>query len=271
MADQGEVVSAFSPLSDKMLLISVEEISKFSQYKKLLKESTSVNAFPKSDKACLIASSNKQVIDSGATNHMTGNPNIFSSFQPHKVPYPVTVADGSTCNIIGSGTVKPTSSITLSSVLSIPKLAFNLISVSKVTRDLHCYITFFPDHCLFRNLTTNKVIGKGHVSDDLYILDEWKSRFVACSSVVSPFKAHCRLGHPSLPLLKICPQYQHISSLECESCKFAKHHRISLGPRVNTRVESAFELVHLDVWGPCPVVSKTGINILLLLWMIFLE
>lgn len=84
-----------------MVLILVEEYAKFSQYK----ESTSVNAFAKSDKTCLITSSNKWVIDSSATNHMTGNPNIFSSFQPHKALYPVTVADGSTCNSVGSGTV----------------------------------------------------------------------------------------------------------------------------------------------------------------------
>ena len=88
--------------------------------------------------------------------------------------------------------VKPTSSITLSSTLSLPKLAFNLISVSKVSRDLNCYISFFPDHCLFCDLKTNKVIGKGHVSNDLYIFDEWEPLFVACSSVVSLFEAHCR-------------------------------------------------------------------------------
>jgi len=97
----------------------------------------------------------------------------------------------------------------------------------------------------------------------------------ACSTIMSPFEAHCRLGHPSLPLLKkLCPQFQNISSLDCESCQFAKHHRISLGPRVNNRVESAFELAHSDVWGPYQhilLILKLGINILLRLWMIFLE
>lgn len=104
----------------------------------------------------------------------------------------MTVVDGSICNIIGSGTVRPTSSIILSSVLGLPKLAFNLMSVSMLTKDLNCYISFFLDHCLFRDLKTNKVIGKGHVSDSLYILDEyWESRFAAYSCVVSPFEAHC--------------------------------------------------------------------------------
>ncbi|KAH0674521.1 hypothetical protein KY284_025608 [Solanum tuberosum] len=138
-------MTSFSPLADKMVLVSAKEFAKFSQYQKSLKESTSVNAFTESDKTCLITSSNKWVIDSGAANHMTG-----------------------------------------------------------------------------------------HVSDDLYILDEWESRSIACSSVMSPFEVHCRLGHPSVPLLKnLCPQFQNISSLECESCQFAKHHRHSIGLRVN--------------------------------------
>ena len=31
-----------------------------------------------------------------------------------------------------------------------------------------------------------------------------------------------------------------------------------LSPRVNNQASAPFELVHLDVWGPCPIVSPTG-------------
>lgn len=43
---------------------------------------------------------------------------------------------------------KPTSSITLLSVLSLSKLAFNMISMNKFTKYLNCCITFFPNHCI---------------------------------------------------------------------------------------------------------------------------
>ena len=33
---------------------------------------------------------------------------------------------------------------------------------------------------------------------------------------------------------------------------------MSSSPRVNRRASSPFELVHFDVWGPCPIISKTG-------------
>ncbi|KAK3008087.1 hypothetical protein RJ639_013614 [Escallonia herrerae] len=212
------VAATSSSSPGKTVTISVDEYAKLSQHQE------SVAASAESGKKCLI-SSNKWVIDSGATDHMTGNPKIFSSFRSHTAPSPVTIADGSNYTIKGSGTVKPTSSITLSFVLSLSSLAFNLMSVNRLTKDLNCCISFFPDHCLFQDLMTKETIGKGHVSDGLYILDAWVPRSVA---------------------------------LNCESCHFAKHHRSSLSPRVNKRVESAFELVHSDVWGPCPVLSKSG-------------
>ena len=134
---------------------------------------------------------------------MTGNYKTFSTFRTHFAP-PVTVAiaDGSTYEIKGSGTVKPTSFITLSSVLNLPNLAFNLISVSKLTKNLNCSVSFFPDYCVFQDLRTKPTFGKGHASNGLYILDEWVPRLVACVNTASHVEAHCRLGHPSLPVLK---------------------------------------------------------------------
>ena len=106
---------------------------------------------------------------------------------------------------------------------------------------------------------TKQIIGKGHESNGLYILDTCVPMSIACSSVVSPFEAHCRLGHPSLPTLKkLCPQFHDEPSVECESCRFAKHHRSPLSPRVNKRVEFSFKLVHSDIWGPRPIMSKLG-------------
>ena len=115
---------------------------------------------------------------------MTGNHKTFSTFRTHSAP-PVTVADGSIYKIKGSETVKPTSSITLSYVLSLSNLTFNLISVSKLTKNLNCSVSFFPDHCVFQDLMTKRIFGKGHVSDGLYILDEWVPRPVACVSTKS--------------------------------------------------------------------------------------
>ena len=209
--------------------------------------------------SCLATSSSKWIIDSGATDHMTGNRHLFSSFTPYASPSFITIADGSYSRVLGSGTVQPTPSINLTSVLNVPNLAFNLLSPSKLTRQLNCFITLFPDHCLIQDLKTKHIIGKGYESGGHYFLDDRVFRLVACSSGASPFDVHCRLGHLSLASLKrIYPQFSHVSSLDCDSCQFAKHHRVHLGSRVNKRATSPFELVHSDVWGHCPIESKTG-------------
>ena len=81
--------------------------------------------------------------------------------------------------------------------------------------------------------------------------------YVGCSRVVTLFKLHFHLGHPSLPLLnKLYPQFSTLSSLNCKSSQYAKLHRVHLSPRVNKRAFAPFELVHYDVWGPCPVLSS---------------
>ncbi|KAM7509738.1 hypothetical protein LguiB_008613 [Lonicera macranthoides] len=258
-------MASTTDIAENSVLIPADEFAKYSKYQDSLKSSstpvTSVTAIANSGKpnTCLVSSSSKWVIDSGATDHMTGNSSLFSTFQSHISPSSVTLADGTSSSVLGSGTITPTPVIPLSSVLHLPQLSFNLISVSQLTRKLNCCISFFPDYCLFQDLMTKKIIGKGHESGGLYILDTSIPKSVACSGVTSAFKAHCRLRHPSLPLLKeLCPQFNKVSSLDCESCQFAKHHRSSLSPRVNKRASAPFELVHSDVWGPCPVMSKTG-------------
>ncbi|XP_048225610.1 uncharacterized mitochondrial protein AtMg00300-like [Ricinus communis] len=111
------------------------------------------------------------------------------------------------------------------------------------------------------DLMTKKIIGKGHESEGLYILDNQVSKSIACSGVVTPLEEHCRLSHPSLPLLKkMCPQFHNLSSLECESCQYVKHHRLNFSSRINKHASVPFDLVYSDVWGPCPVVSKAGIK-----------
>ena len=199
------------------------------------------------------------VIESGATYHKKGNSSLLSTFQSQPSPSTITLADGSHSCVLGSGTIVPTPSIPLTSVLSLPNLSFNLMSVSKLTRALKCNISFFPDFCLFQYLMTKQIIGRGCEFRGLYILDPIVPRPIACSRVTTQFETHCRLGHLSLPLLKkLCPQFSSLLSLDCESCQFVKHHRLSYSPRVNKRASAPFELVHSDVWGPCPVVSPTG-------------
>ena len=106
---------------------------------------------------------------------------------------------------------------------------------------------------------TKWVIGTGQESGALHILDPELPKPIACSRIASRHEVHCRLGHPSLSLLKkLFPQFPSLSSLNCESCQYAKLHCVHLSPLVNKRAFAPFELIHSDVWGPCLVMSPNG-------------
>ena len=156
---------------------------------------------------------------------MTGNSSLFIMFQSHPSTSTVTLRDGSTSRVLGSGTIHPTSLITLTSVMSLAQFSFNLIFVSKLTRTINCSISFFPDHCLIQDLSTKQIISRGRESGGLYILE---------TEVLTPFELHCRPGHPYLPLLKkLYPQFSSLTSLNCELCQNVKLHRVHLSHRVN--------------------------------------
>jgi len=92
------------------------------------------------------------IIDSGATNHMTGAPNLFTSYTPCPGKDRVRVADGSTAPITGRGSVRCTKTLFLSSGLHVPDFPINLLSVSSITKSLNCRGWFDPSHCAFQEL-----------------------------------------------------------------------------------------------------------------------
>ena len=111
----------------------------FIHYQKSLNSaSISIITLVKSGKTntCFISSSSTWVIDSGATDYMTGNSSLFTMFQSHPSTSTVPFADGSTSCVLGSGTIHPTPLITLTFVLSYPH---------KSPTDFKYFVTFVDD------------------------------------------------------------------------------------------------------------------------------
>lgn len=76
-------------------------------------------------------SSSSWIMDTGATDHMTGESRILSSFSSASSEK-VRLADGSLTPISGLGTAVVSPSLSLSSVLLVPSFPSNLLSVSLV-------------------------------------------------------------------------------------------------------------------------------------------
>ncbi|XP_073016671.1 uncharacterized protein [Primulina eburnea] len=111
------------------------------------------------------------VIDSGATDHMTGSSSFFSSYKPCAGNRRVRIADGSFNSIARIGDIKLSLTITLSNVLHVPKLSCNLISISKLTQDLKCQAKFSNSNCVFQEVDSGKMIGNAREYGGLYFLD----------------------------------------------------------------------------------------------------
>ena len=96
---------------------------------------------------CLLHSSRPWILDSGASDHLYGNNDIFSPFT-FTSPLPmVTLANGSQTIAKGIGSTCPLPSLLLTFVLYVLDSPFNLIFISKLTCDLNCLITF-SDHAI---------------------------------------------------------------------------------------------------------------------------
>lgn len=92
------------------------------------------------------------------------------------------ITNSSFSTIAGIGLVKIAPNITLNSILHVPKLPCNLLSISKITKDLNCLIQFSQDTCLFQD-HLGKTIGSAKGSGRLYYFEDFGVQKQALNSV----------------------------------------------------------------------------------------
>lgn len=69
--------------------------------------------------------------------------------------------NGDQAPIISTGNLPLSPIICLKNVLGVPSCKVDLMSVSQVTRELNCSVTFFPQLCILQDLMTGMTIGLG--------------------------------------------------------------------------------------------------------------
>ena len=83
------------------------------------------------------------IIDTGASDHMTWDSNQLKYVLPSSKSV-ISTANGSTSPITGEGSVILSNTLTLDTVLVVPSLEYNLLSVSQITSTLACTVNFWP-------------------------------------------------------------------------------------------------------------------------------
>ncbi|KAG8482529.1 hypothetical protein CXB51_024309 [Gossypium anomalum] len=175
--------------------------------------------------------------DSGATHHLTNSPDVLSDSSSYPGPGKVYVGNGMALAVKSTGQSSfrtQSRALFMRSLLFVPGLTKNLLSVSKFAKDNHVMFEFFPSQCQVRDLRTREVLLQGSVHDGLYKLSlPGSSKIVApsdsalCYNTVAsaPLSLwHSRLGHPCTDTL----------------IKALRH----------------CNLVVADVWGSAPVSSN---------------
>jgi len=200
------------------------------------------------------------IIDTGASNHMTGNINLLSNVKQTD-PCNIGLPDGNRVISVKSGTIHLSDRLTLMNVLFVPSLRYNLISVSQLTDDLNCEARFTNKTCVLQDLQTT--IGVGKHREGLYYLRQDGAQKAFNTVKEHSFDLwHKRLGHPSSRVLSLVPLAGSIknSCLDnkcCEICLRAKQSRASFPISLN-HASGIFDMVHCDLWGPYKTPSLNG-------------
>ncbi|KAG6470736.1 hypothetical protein ZIOFF_071813 [Zingiber officinale] len=184
------------------------------------------------------------VIDSGATDHMTNVANSFISYSLSSGQEKVIIADGTKATVAGKGSIKLTDHFFLSSALHVPSVSINLLSISSITKQLHCSVTFFPDHCVFQDLETKQTIGTGcedvtfFESESYYSPQSRPQGENTTSSFVPQVVPHVIPSPISLDVMKNGKDAPSLGSQSSPDIITYKRRRHKQGPTVDRLVES---------------------------------
>ncbi|KAL2945114.1 Retrovirus-related Pol polyprotein from transposon RE2, partial [Bienertia sinuspersici] len=100
-------------------------------------------------KYCFVCSNNSEwLLDSGAIDHMCYNLECFHSYEKLKGENNfITIPDGRRVKVTHKGTVILNGTINLEHVLFVTDFKYNLISIHKLCKDLHCSVIFTDSEC----------------------------------------------------------------------------------------------------------------------------
>lgn len=124
----------------------------------------------------VLRSTTPWIIDSGTYDHMTNCSQLFDSYYPCSGSKKIRIANSSFSPIASKGNIKISENISLKLVLHVPKLACNLLFVSKLSKDFDYSILFSPFNCVFHDWNSGKMIGTAREINRLSYYDGTGSR-----------------------------------------------------------------------------------------------
>lgn len=142
----------------------------------------------------------------------------------------------------------------IQNVLHVPSFQFNLLPISKLSKDTNSWMTFTSTSCLLHDQGTkrNPMIGEQHKG--LYTISNSLTNFTPSTLVSSHFDLwHWRLGHPATTLspqfINLDTSIKFLNNCTCIVCPLAKQSHLKFPSSFISTIR-CFELIHFDIWGP---------------------
>ncbi|KAI3808617.1 hypothetical protein L1987_24572 [Smallanthus sonchifolius] len=206
------------------------------------------------------------VVDSGCTEYITHQLNLLLNKKKTSNESPVVIPNGNAIPVEGRGELTLPGGAKLNEVLYVQNFKYNLLSVSRLSKDLQCAVTFFPDFFVMQGLRTRSLIIAGECRGGLYLMDMSKMKVGRRTTMTTMDTWHKRLGHASREKLSNVDFLESnsikFSNVLCDSCAKAKHARTPF-PTSYIKTTGCFELIHCDIWGGYRVPSYTRTNFFL--------
>jgi len=217
---------------------------------------------------------NDWIVDSGCSNHMTGDRQKLQNCSEYKGNRVVVTADNSRLPIahIGKAIVTPRYSpnqVPLQDVYHVPGMKKNLLSVAQLTSSGH-YVWFGPQNVkVFRDLKIfEKPTMEGRRLESVYVMSAESAYIDETRRNETADLWHMRLGHVNYSklsvmvkksMLKGLPQLDVRTNTVCAGCQYGKAHQLPY-EESKFKAKKPLELIHSDVFGPVKQPSIGGMR-----------
>ncbi|KAL2246173.1 UNVERIFIED_CONTAM: Retrovirus-related Pol polyprotein from transposon RE2 [Sesamum indicum] len=186
---------------------------------------------------------NTWVIDSGASAHMCANAALFEFLKPLDDETSIKLRNGIVQKVKLARNIRVTKNIIRIEVLYVPDFKHNLLSVNRLCRDNSFKVTFTKDNCTVQDLQTSRVMAVGRQENRLYILGMDKNKDTDLTNNAEDIT---KAGNRETHILKVVA----IGNLWHSRLGHAGMDHRTTFPTSDSKTENAFDLVHVDVWGP---------------------
>ncbi|WVZ80654.1 hypothetical protein U9M48_028112 [Paspalum notatum var. saurae] len=213
------------------------------------------------------------VMDSGCTQHMTSDSWMFTSLSGNVEDYDkITFGDNSKDKVEGLGKIEISSEYSISNVLLVDSLNFNLLSVGQLC-DLGFQCLFKPNEVILSKIDDGEEVFKGFWPNNLYLVDFNSKKANLQAYLFSKNSMgwlwHRRLAHVGMSTLKKLMKKDLVRGLKditfekdklCSACQAGKQVVNTHPSKTFMSTSRSLELLHMDLFGPTTYTSIGGNN-----------